>query len=384
MKAVIIGPGRGGCGFAGPVLRTSGYDLVFVGRDPVVVENLACLRRYRVRLVQGGTERELTVDGARALRSEQADSVAMEIASADVVATAVGAHQLAAIAPLIAEGLRRRTSPVNVLSFENLADAGPRLRAHVAEHLACQTDLDGHGFAGALVNRAVTLRLGDPCDDAPLTFVGDLPGDFVVERQGLAAPLPRLPGMTLVDDYTAAVRAKLYIFSAGHATAAYLGHVSGHRYVHTAMRSPEIRAAVIGAMAEGRRGIAACYGERYACISGGLSAIAARFENAALRDPVSRVGRDPLRKLAGDDRLVGAARLALASGVDPANLCRTAAAALCFNGPGDASSALMRTQLERDGVERTLSAVTGLPEGDPVVRRIVAAWERLPSRALQD
>ena len=34
MRAVVIGPGRIGCGFAGHVLREAGYDVTFVGRPP--------------------------------------------------------------------------------------------------------------------------------------------------------------------------------------------------------------------------------------------------------------------------------------------------------------------------------------------------------------
>jgi mannitol-1-phosphate 5-dehydrogenase len=232
--------------------------------------------------------------------------------------------------------------------------------------------------------RAVTRREGDACSDRPLTFIGDFPEAFLVERAGLVAPLTPLPGMTLVDDYTAAVRAKLYIFSAGHAAVAYLGRLRGYEYVHTAMGDPEVRAAVLGAMREGRRGIAARYGEGYSSRPGGLARIAARFENAALGDPVSRVGRDPRRKLARDDRLVGAARLALTAGVAPVNLCSAAAAALHFTAPGDASAESLRAELERDGVERAVAHVTGLPYGDPLAARIVAAWRRIATACLTD
>jgi mannitol-1-phosphate 5-dehydrogenase len=379
VKAVVIGPGRGGCGFAGPALRAAGYQLVFVGRDAAVVENLNRIGRYRVRLVRDGHCRTVTVDGVRAVHSSDVRRVAREIVGADVVATAVGAEELSRIAPLIAAGLRERRRPLNVVCFENLAEAGHRLRALVGEHVAPEHGLQSCGFAGALVMRAVTRREGDPSDGRPLTFIGDFPNSFAVERGGLVAPLPPLPGMTLVDDYTAAVRAKLYIFSAGHATAAYLGHLGGYRYIHTALRDSRIRAVVVGAMTEGRRGILMHYGLGYAGRAGALRAIARRFENADLKDPVVRVGRDPLRKLAPADRLVGAARLAMAAGVVPSNLCTAAAAALCFTAAGDASAARLRAALERDGAERTLTQVTGLPAGDPLLERIVEEWQRVSS-----
>jgi mannitol-1-phosphate 5-dehydrogenase len=381
VKAVIIGPGREGCGFVGPALRARGYELVFVGRDPTVVSNLDALGSYRVELAHGDSREQLVVDRVRALLASDRDGVADAIAEADLVATAVGAHQLETVAPLIAAGLSRRTTPVNVWCCENLDDAGARLRALVAEHLTAEADLRAHGFAGVLVTRAITQRVGDPCDGRPLMFVGDPSKGFLVERPGLVGPIRRMPGMSLVDDYTAAVQAKLCIFSAGHASAAYLGHLKGHRHIHTAMRDPEIRAVVMGAMDEGRRGILARYGSGYARRPGALRAIATRFENAELADPVSRVGRDPLRKLAAGDRLIGAAKLAHEAGVAPVNLCTAAAAAMWFDAHGDGSAATLQAQIGRDGPRRALARVAGLPEHDPLVDRTVGRWQALAGGA---
>ena len=40
MKAVVIGPGRIGCGLAGQALHASGYAVTFVARDRRIVEHL--------------------------------------------------------------------------------------------------------------------------------------------------------------------------------------------------------------------------------------------------------------------------------------------------------------------------------------------------------
>jgi mannitol-1-phosphate 5-dehydrogenase len=53
-----------------------------------------------------------------------------------------------------------------------------------------------------------------------------------------------------------------------------------------------------------------------------------RMFNPHLGDLVSRVGRDPRRKLGWDDRLIGTIRLALAHGVEPRRYAMGAAAAL--------------------------------------------------------
>ena len=105
MKAVVIGPGRIGCGFAGQVLRASGFDVVFLARNPALVEHLNRVRHYRVCLNDKTGAKEVVVDGVRAVSTAASDRVIREIADADVIVTAVGAANLPDVAPLIAAGL---------------------------------------------------------------------------------------------------------------------------------------------------------------------------------------------------------------------------------------------------------------------------------------
>jgi mannitol-1-phosphate 5-dehydrogenase len=373
---VIVGTGRVGCGFAGPALRAAGFELVFVGRNAPMVEHLGRLGRYRVRLIQAGQVVEQVVDGVRSVHCSDADAVTREVAAADLVATAVGSDSLPAAASLIAPGLLRRREPVNVLAFENLVDAGPRLRALVTEQSG-GGDGRRHGFAGALVTRVIAQRLGDPLGDEPVMFVGDPPCAFRVEASGLGPPLPAIPGMALVDDYAAWMKSKLYIFGAGHATAAYLGYLKGYRFVHSAVRDPEIREVTLGAMSEGQHGVAARFGANLAGGPDRPPAVLARFENAALCDPVCRVGRDPCRKLACDDRLVGAARLAEEAGGGARNLALAIAAALYFQSVGDPSAVALRTRLRTCGVRATLRSVCGLESEGPLIERVEQAWNLL-------
>jgi mannitol-1-phosphate 5-dehydrogenase len=368
MKAVVIGPGRIGCGFAGQLLRAAGYDLVFVGRGPVVAQ-LARAGRYVVRLADGRTVRDVEVDGVRAVAISDHAAVAAEIAGADLVAVSVGPHNLAAVAPVLAAGLRLRTTPVNVLAFENCGDPASCLRDAVVRNAPALARA-GHGFSGALVSRIVTQRLGDLDGDAPLVFLGDPHDGFVVHGPSLCAPLPPIPGLRVVDDYEAWVTKKLYTFSAGHAAAAYLGALKGYHYVHAAVRDREIRRAVRAAMEEGRRGLERRYGPELAGDRAELEAILRRFDNATLADPVLRVGRDPARKLGREDRLVGAARLAAEAGVRPRRLALVAAAAMCFQCALDSGA-------RATGPEATLRTVSGLDPLRGIGRQVVDAFSRL-------
>lgn len=383
MNTVIIGPGRIGCGFAGQLLRESGHPVTFLTRQRELAAHFNRLRRYRVRLADNAESRELTVDAISAVALQDEDAATRTLADADLIVAAVGAGNLPAIAPLIAAGLIRRTRPVNVLAFENLPDAGAELRKLVASHLPSDFPLDEHGFSGAMISRAVTRRLGDPRGKVPLLFVGDPPSTFAVSGPDLRGPLPEISGLVVADDLAAWMQRKLYIFSAGHATCAYLGYLKGYHYIHTAICDPEIRAAVLAAMREGQQGIAALYGQQFAGGESDLQEILRRFENATLEDTVTRVGRDPLRKLAATDRLVGAAKLAQKAGVRPAGLGLAAAAACCFD-QHDPAAAKLQQKIESAGWARALHRVSGLHADRGLGRLVKHSWSRLARGWQQD
>ena len=74
MRAVIVGPGRIGCGFAGQVLHESGFELVFLARDPQMVGHLSRVRGYRVSLSDGRRTREIGIAGVSAIGTSAAAS----------------------------------------------------------------------------------------------------------------------------------------------------------------------------------------------------------------------------------------------------------------------------------------------------------------------
>jgi mannitol-1-phosphate 5-dehydrogenase len=382
VRAVVIGPGRIGLGFAGDLLDRASAKLSVVGRG-AVVENLRRTGRYRVKLVDQAGEHEREIPVRRALYASDVQAVAAEIARARVVAVAVRPENLGAIAPLIAAGLEARTrkKPLNVIAFENCLEAGANLRAAVAERLPHEFALKRHGFTGAVVSRAVSRMLGDAHEVVPLTFVGDRLEKFEVHGPSLRKPLPKIPGLVRVKDFEAAFNAKLYLFSAGHATIAYLGFLKGYRYVHAAARDPEIRTAALAAMREGAQGLAARYGKAPAGGEPELQAMLWRFENAALNDPVARVGRDPRRKLEPGERLVGAARLCEAAGVPVATLPLAAAAAVCFDGAGRPAGAAASAPSAQPSALREIcmsQADSGFSQS------VTAAWERFSSSWTED
>jgi mannitol-1-phosphate 5-dehydrogenase len=348
---------------------------VFVTRTAASAAHLNRTGRYFVRLAGARGSEEREVRGLRAVHGANGPLVAGEIATADVIAISVGPSRLEQVAPLIAAGLERRRTPVNVLAFENGTDPGGRLRELVAATPGGESIATCHGFSGALVTRIVAHCFDD--GDSPPVLVGDPPDTFAVDRHRLACPQPPIEGMVLTDDWEGWVCRKLFLFSAGHAMTAYLGHLKGYRYIHSAICDPEIRAAVLAAMAEAQAGLARRFGRGLAGDRRDLREIVARFANAALCDEIVRVGRDPRRKLAVGERLVGALQAAAQAGVEPDYLAMAVAAALSFHHPEDAQAEELAHELDVAGSEAVLERVCGLEPSCRAARSVRRQLERL-------
>ncbi len=108
-----------------------------------------------------------------------------------------------------------------------------------------------------------------------------------------------------------------------------------------------------------------------------IETILKRFSNPFLEDVCDRVGREPLRKLAPNDRIVLPMLTAKGYGLPYDKLVLLAGAALHFDNPEDAQSVEMQASIASEGVAATVVKYTGIPAGDPLVEEIVAAYQSL-------
>ena len=105
-----------------------------------------------------------------------------------------------------------------------------------------------------------------------------------------------------------------------------------------------------------------------------IESILVRFHNPYLKDDCDRVGRDPLRKLASNDRLVLPMLTARGFGLPYDKLLLAIGACLHFDNPADPQSAEMIRSVKEAGVEGTIVKYSGIPADDPVLQEIAAAY----------
>ena len=191
-----------------------------------------------------------------------------------------------------------------------------------------------------------------------------------VDRAAFVGEIPPVVGMHPVTPFVAYTDRKLYIHNAAHAILGYLGYRRGYTYGYEALDDPWVRERVVQALAEASRALIAEYGFEPVSFQEHVDYLLLRFANRALGDPIERLARDPLRKLAPSDRLVVAARLAEKHGIHPEGLALGIAAALTYDHPADPHAVELQAALARDGLMVTLSRVCGIAADEPLASRV--------------
>lgn len=366
-QSVIFGAGNVGRGFIGQLFSESGYVVTLVDVDEPLITALQERGRYTIHLVDNEKVEQVTVSPVHALHSaRQKDEAARALAEASLSATAVGARILPLIAPLIAAGIRLRAEkgvqePLNLIVCENLKGAAAVFRGMVNSHLdkAEQEYARTHvGFVDTVIGRMVPPPTPEMRAQDPSLIQVEPYRELPVDRTAFIGEIPAISGMEACDNFPAYTARKLYIHNCGHAVLAYLGYQLGFQYGYEALANAKIRQKVEKALEESRQGIVAEYGVSPDWLDAHVRDLLHRFANRALGDTVFRLGRDPVRKLAPNDRLVGAARLAEKAGVVPDAIGWGIAAGYCFDPGEDPIAVDLQQRLRTEGLDSVMASVS--------------------------
>jgi mannitol-1-phosphate 5-dehydrogenase len=387
-RAVIFGAGNIGRGFIGQTFSLSGYHVTFVDIFTEIVSAINDAGCYPIQIVSDSQVEAVTVGPVDAIWAVDEDAVSHAVATADLMATAVGVHALPAIARSLARGFERRWQqgnlvPLDILVCENKLDADEYLRDCVQSHLSADgQDLLSQriGFVEASIGRMVPVMPEALKKEQPLLVQVEPYHELPVDAAGFRGPIPDLVALKPFAPFSFYIRRKLYVHNLGHAMAAYLGWLKGCRTIAGAVLDRQIAPLVRQAMLESATALARSSQVDPAELTAHVDDLISRFANRRLGDTVLRVGRDPLRKLAADDRLAGALMHALAHEVRPQAIALGLAAGLLFAAEDDPSAQQMQTQIRLDGADAFLAGHAGLagsPEQDDWRERVLLLRQAL-------
>jgi len=388
-QAVILGAGNVGRGFLGQLFSESGYNVTFVDIDQPLIAALRSRGSYTIRLVNNEQTEQIQVGPVTGLLSTDVEAVSQVVAEATIGATAVGARVLPYIAPTLAAGITLRAkrdeqTPLNIIVCENLKGAAAHLRGLVMEHLDEQSRayLAEHvGFVDTVIGRMVPELPAELRAEDPSLIIVEPYKELPVDRSGFVGEIPTIVGMEPCGNFVLYTARKLYLHNAGHAVLAYLGYRRGHTLGYEALEDPEIRPILDAALNESVQGIVARYDASADWLKAHVADLLYRFANRVLADPVLRLARDPLRKLAPSDRLVGAARTAEAAGLVPVNLAWAIAGALAFDAPDDPIALSLQERIKAEGLEAVMAAVCQIDAQEPLGKAVLERYRLLHKEA---
>ncbi len=381
MKALHFGAGNIGRGFIGKLLSDAGIEVTFADVNETVVNALIERKTYPVKIV--GEECVVEVVKNVTAVNSATDAVVDCIVDSDLITTAVGPTVLKIISGSIAQGIEKRamennTEPLNIIAAENMVRGTSQLKEAVFEHLSEATKAfaeNNIGFVDSAVDRIVPPAEEGETD--PLAVTVETFSEWIVDQTQFKGNIPDIPGMECTDNLMAFVERKLFTLNTGHLITAYQGVLAGYETIKDSIEDDVIRAEVTAAMEESGAVLIKRYGFEPQAHAAYIQKILRRFANPYLRDEVDRVGRQPIRKLSPQDRLIKPLNGTLEYGLPNQHLLNGIAAAFCYKNQDDPQAVELQTMFSKKGFAETLAHYSGLNKDAEVVKLAEEAYNTL-------
>ncbi|MEN3087934.1 mannitol-1-phosphate 5-dehydrogenase [Lacticaseibacillus paracasei] len=378
--AVHFGAGKIGLGFIGDLLHQSDYHIVFADVVEKTVAQLRKEKQYRLFLIDHDYQ-ERIIDNVDAVSSIQDPTGVVEaITHADIVTTSVMASNLPKVAPLIAKGLKARLEKhlpkMTVMACENAIMGTDILKKAMLDsgEMTSEQLEQAAVYPNTAVDRVVFDGHHQGQDGIE---VGDA-YELAIERGKLLDPNSEpIKGAEYVDNLEMYLQRKIYIINCGHAISAYLGQAHGYHTVQEVLHNERLLHQVKAAMAESAAALEAKYHFSKQSLQDYIETMfVKRMTTPGLSDPVTRVGREPIRKLSPNDRIIGPANECESFGLDNQYLLRGATCALLFHNPDDKQAVKVQQFIQTHGIEKAIAQYTKIQPNSAMFEKLLKAyWE---------
>ena len=378
-KAIQFGAGNIGRGFIGSLLSKAGYHVVFADVNTEIIDKINKDKEYTIHVMDTvcSEEKVNDISGVISINNE----IYKEIVEAEIITTAVGPVVLQRIAPTIAKGIALRKENgvknyLNIIACENAIKASSQLEEEVKKYLT-KDEVDYLeefvGFPNCSVDRIVPPVKSENI----LDVVVENYYEWNVEEKAFKGEIPKIEGMNLVDNLMAYIERKLFTLNTGHAITAYFGYLKGYETIEESIKDEVIYDFVKKAMIESGKGLIAKYNFDEEAHYKYINKIIDRFKNPYLKDDVARVGREPLRKLNENDRLIKPLITARGFNINTDNLLLGVGAALHYDNKEDAQSVQLQSLINEKGIKESLAEISKISGDTDVLDKVEKYYDEV-------
>lgn len=338
-KMVIFGAGKIGRSFIGQLFALSGYEVVFVDVARPIIKALNERRSYDV-VIKGEREEVIKVPNVRGILATEGGQVAREISTADILASCVDNNALPHIIPLIAGGLKMRYKndpglALDIIIAVNMRNASEYFYRELKKEMGKDYPLKRLvGLVETSIGKMVPIMTEKEMGKDILRIFAEPYNNLILDENAFKNPIPGVDGLSPKKNMKAWVDRKLYIHNLGHAAIAYLGylHHPGFVYVWEAFAVEELYRKTREVMMQSAAILLKEYPGDFTekGLTRHVDNLIKRMGNKALGDTIYRIGRDIIRKLGPEDRLIGAVNMGLKHGMDIDRILYTAVCGFYF------------------------------------------------------
>ena len=379
-RALHFGAGNIGRGFIGKIISEAGYEVIFADVNGQVIDQLNIDKEYEVEVVGENSKTDI-VKNVSGIMSNDPEKVKEAGLRVSLITTAVGPNVLKIISGSFADVIKARKEKgleevLNIIACENMVKGTTFLKENIYEKLneSEKEYADKYiGFPDSAVDRIVPPVNAE--GKKPTYVVVEEFYEWIVDRNLIKGDL-ELEGMIKTDNLMAYIERKLFTLNTGHVITAYTGKYKKYKTIDESIKDADIRNIVKGAMGESGEVLIKRYGFDREAHFKYIDKIIKRFENIYLKDDVERVGRQPLRKLGKNERLIKPLLGTLEYNTSNENLVTGIAYALKFDG-SDEESIKLNSMMKEKGLDETLKEVTDNSVGEDITARIKGIYNKL-------
>jgi mannitol-1-phosphate 5-dehydrogenase len=292
-KILIYGAGATGRGFLAPIFNNLGYEIFFVDKNPELIRIMKSRNSYRTAFSKKYNYDIVKVNYSGAFLLGEEDKI---ISKVDFIFSCVGPNNVKDFA-------HKLKKAKTVISFENDIGTIETIKK-LSENKNC--------YLGIVDVITSSTACGALLKIDPLCLISEK-GDIAIEKGNFNIKELQLYNKENMQKYW---NCKFYLHNTPHAAAAFLGKLCGIKYLHEAMGIPSIEFIVNSIMESTKEAMKLKKMADRDFIDFYAEKELERFKDELLFDPISRVGREPLRKLRENDRLIQSAKFITETGKD--------------------------------------------------------------------
>lgn len=401
-RVVIIGSGRTGRGMLGQMFYAEGdCDVVFADIDRKLVEALRSQGHFTVEQkdLLTGSSTVTRVEGFRAVDVSRDRSAYIDaLVDAEMIATAVFPESFDAVARDLVDMVRARierkmSAPVAILLGGNYVG----LKAHYDKSITSQLSEAERAYFSdfvTLITTKANRKVVFPdsfCED-PLALTGDDKSTLQVDDAFRFAPDWKMPSFfEPVESCELSMIEKIWNENLLHCSLGFMGAYAGCETINQIASDRRAWHLAKYAWFEGRRALELEYGMPMPSEME-VSTTFEKFTGPHLADRISRITRQPIRKLQVNDRFLGPAFLCMKHGIVPYFILHAAAYGFCYTDEDEPQSVQIAEAIRNHGIDSAIEKICNLDLNDKqahfvkdmlaaAIREIMAGDSKLPLEA---